>query len=400
MRLVLFVLLLFPASVLAQSLTISGRVVDHETGEPLPFASIGIRDRSLGTVTNLQGEFDFHMSREYRNEMLVVSFLGYELYETPAWTLLEPGGVTVSMRKSATVLQEVVISDTLTGGEILRIALSRIDQNFPSTPYLMEGFYRDVKKVGGTYISLLEAAVKIYDENYAEPRNKLRLRERVALQEVRHSLGYTTKFAAYFDQDNLLEDLLLHNHIRYRTFPEEEVFFSSLNREKNSTHDGHSVFVVTLTRDYFLRVFVDQTDFSILRLEYRFESDSEYARKKGLIGRFAGLDKTIEFRRFNNRMFLNFITMNSRIRWSDDQTGEFRFETGLIQQLLINEVHPDTEERIARTDKMLNYGLQYQQGRYNKEFWENYNVIKDTPLDRQIVADLEKAGALEGFKEE
>src|SRR5687768_3043227 len=132
----------------------------------------------------------------------------------------------IKMEKSPIVLDEIVVSDTLTGQDILEIALSRIDQNYPMMPYLLDGFYRDVKKVGGTYISLLEAAVKIYDENYEEPRNKDKLRERVKLVEVRQSLGYESKFTTYFDQTNLLEDLLLQNNIRYHNIPKDDDFLT------------------------------------------------------------------------------------------------------------------------------------------------------------------------------
>ena len=51
--------------------------------------------------------------------------------------------------------------------------------------------------------------------------------------------------------------------------------------------------------------------------------------------------------------------------------------------------------RITSTEKMRNYGLQYQDRPYNKAFWDNYNVIKETPLDQQILADLEKFSPLE-----
>src|SRR5690606_22449300 len=89
-------------------------------------------------------------------------------------------------------------------------------ENYPMKPFLLDGFYRDTKKVGGTYISLLEAAVRIYDDDYREPRNRFRLRERVKLIDVRQSLGYENKFTQYFDQDNLLEDRMLHNNSTYR----------------------------------------------------------------------------------------------------------------------------------------------------------------------------------------
>jgi hypothetical protein len=44
---------------------------------------------------------------------------------------------------------------------------------------------------------------------------------------------------------------------------------------------------------------------------------------------------------------------------------------------------------------MRNYGLQYQDQPYNKEFWDSYNVIKETPIDKKILKDLEKVAPLE-----
>lgn len=379
----------------AQKITISGKAIDKETKEPLVFASIGIKGKPIGTITNLQGEFDFHFPAEYRNDMLAITMLGYTTFEAPAWTLLEVNPLIIEIEKSSQVLEEVVVLDTLQGGDILRIALARIEQNYPMDPYLMDGFYRDIKKVGGTYISVLEAAVKIYDENYKAPRNKFKLRERVALLEVRRSLGYGNKFTAYFDEDNLLEDLLLHNNIRYRQFPEEEIFFSSLNREKDSYYNGHSIFVVRHNNDYSLTIYIDKKTYSIIHLDYENNQQEDIGKRKGLISKFVKLKRVIDFRLFEGKMYLNYISVNSGINWYDAKTEELKFETELHQQLLINQVYPNTDERIGTTEKMRSYGLQFQDLPYNKDFWSNYNVIKESPLDRKIIEDLEKELPLE-----
>ena len=52
---------LVPFSTQAQKITLSARVQDNVNSEPLPFASVGIKGKPIGTVTNLQGEFDFHL---------------------------------------------------------------------------------------------------------------------------------------------------------------------------------------------------------------------------------------------------------------------------------------------------------------------------------------------------
>lgn len=393
------VLLLFAASLLffganGQKLTLSARVLDNETQEPLTYASIGIKGKPIGTISNLNGEFDFHFPAEYRNELLIISMIGYENFEAPIWSLLENDSKVILMSKSTTVLPEIVVTDSLTGGEILQVALARVDQNFPMQPFMLDGFYRDVKKVGGTYISLLEAAVKIFDENYAEPRNKSKLRERVKLVEVRKSLGYDNKFTTYFGQRNLLEDLLLHNNIRYRQIDVDDEFLSSIVREKDSFYNDQEIYVVSNTKDFFLQVYINKADYSILHLEFEISGDSQ-EKRKNLVSKFVSFKKSIDFKRYDGKMYLNYITVTSKERWYEASTDQFKFETELVQHLLINHVLPNPLSRIGTTEKMRNYGLQYQDYPYNKKFWDEYNVIKETPIDRKVLDDLEKIAPLE-----
>jgi hypothetical protein len=395
-RFLLVAALCAPFLLAAQKATISGKAIDSQTEEPLVFATVGIKGQPLGTITNLQGEFDFHFPAALRNETFVISMLGFRNFEAPVWTLLEqPGTVIIKMNKSATLLNEVVIRDSLSGGDVVRIALSRIESNYANQPFLMDGFYRDLKKVGGQYIALLESAIRLYDEDYKAPRNKFKLRERVTLVEIRRSLGYGSKFTTYFDEDNLLEDLLLHNNVRYHQFPLEDIFFESLGRQPDTYYNGHEVFVVQLTGEYFLKLFIDKTNYAIIRLEFENAAESVVGKRKGLIGKFMNLRKVIEFKELQGKMYLNFITMDSRINWYDYRSGEFRFESELQQQLLINQIQTNTSERIGTVEKMRGYGLQFQDQGYNKAFWDNYNVIKESPLDKKIREDLEKEMPLE-----
>ncbi len=378
----------------SQGLTISAKVLDKENNEPLGYASIGLKSIAIGTISNEQGEFDFHMPSEYRNEVMVISMLGYKNFEAPVWSMITESQV-IKLEKSPIILEEVIVSDTLTGEDIMEIALSRIEKNYPMQSFRMDGFYRDVKKIGGIHISLLEAAVRIYDDNYAEPRNKYKLRERVRLIEVRQSLGYESKFTTYFDQENLLEDLLLHNNIRYRHFEDGKNIFSSMIREKNSFYDEHETYVISYHGDYFLKLYIDKEDFSIIHLESQQGMDQDYlGKRKNLVSKFAGIKKKLDFRKFQGKMYPSFMSITSKINWYDSETEVLKFETELFQQLLINKITPNTKERIKSTEKMRNYGLQFQDQPYNKQFWDNYNLIKETPLDTKILKDLEKYAPL------
>lgn len=385
--------LAFPAG--AQMLTLSGKVSDRETKEPLSYASIGLRGHPYGTVANSLGEFDFHIPPDLIGETMVISMVGYLNYSAEVSVLLKDDVNEILLERSNTVLNALVVADSLTGGDILQIALRRMGGNYPDSPYLVDGFYRDIKKIADRYVSLLEAAIKIYDEDSREPRNKSKLRERVQLLEVRRSLGYSHRFTSYFDEDNLLEEVLLHNNIRYRQFPEEQFFYDQLTREQNSTYDGHEVYVVAHTQDYLLRLYIDRQTFGILRMEYENNTVQPITKKRGLVSRFVGLKKTIDYRYYKGKLYLNYMEVLSRINWYDLETDSLRFETELSQYLMVNRVYPEPDERIPVTRKMRRYGLQYQDLPYNKAFWETYNVIKQSPLDAKIIADLELEQSLE-----
>jgi hypothetical protein len=397
-KLLFLLLVSLPVAGWAQNLTISARVQDKETNEALGYASIGLKGLAIGTISNNDGEFDFHFPALHKNDILVISMMGYKNFEAPVWTLLNDQMNVIQLERTSIELQEIVVSDTLTGGDVLRIAIGRIEKNYPMEPFILEGFYRDVKKVGGTYISLLEAAVKIYDENYSEPRNRYKLRERVKLVEVRKSIGYESKFVSYFDQINLLEDLLLHNDVRYRKIDRNQdgVLEEHMKREKNSFYDNREVYVLSFEEGYSMKLYVDKEDFAIIHLEVIDRSEHGYlGKKKNLVSKYVGLKKSLDFRRFNGKMYPSYITVTSMVNWYDIKTNELKFETELFQQLLINHVNLHPSERIGSTEKMRNYSLQYQDQPYNKTFWDNYNVIKETPLDQKILADLEKFAPLQ-----
>ena len=63
----------------AKTFTVSGTVVD-ETDTPVPGASVYAKDRAgMGTATDVDGKFSLKVQK---NDILVVSFLGYAPSET------------------------------------------------------------------------------------------------------------------------------------------------------------------------------------------------------------------------------------------------------------------------------------------------------------------------------
>ena len=56
--------------------TVVGSVIDFETGEPIIGASIAVAGKSVGTISDLDGNFSIRVDGDNIN--LEVSFIGYE----------------------------------------------------------------------------------------------------------------------------------------------------------------------------------------------------------------------------------------------------------------------------------------------------------------------------------
>ena len=403
MKVILFLYFFILANTLfaqVSFITISGRVTDIEDQTPLPFASIGLKGTSLGTITNTQGEFDFHIPAGLKDGTMVISMLGYKDLAESVQNLDPDNLNSFNLSKEATMLREVVILDSLAGGEILQIALNSIEKNYPMKPYSMDGFYRDLKKVNGKYISVLEAAVNIYDKDYSSPRNPFKLRERVSLVEVRKSLNYEFEFNKYFDQYNLLEELLLENNVKYRSFTDNPLFFQNISREGKNSMGGRTLYELKLSGDhgYFLHLFIDTETYGIHKMIYRYGDGTialqEINRSGKRVEKIMKMEKVIEFKEFEGKLYLKYLKVKTFYDWVNRNTGKLEAKTELDQMLLINQVETTNLQWISTGKKMKRYGLQYQDLPYNKVFWDRYNVIKDTPLDQEIVKDLEKYGDL------
>ena len=85
--------------------SISGQVVAAEDSSPLPGVSVNVKGTSIGTVTDLKGNYT--ISTEGENRQLVFSFIGFQQQEVDA---SGKDKIDVQMKGDATQLSEVVVT--------------------------------------------------------------------------------------------------------------------------------------------------------------------------------------------------------------------------------------------------------------------------------------------------
>ncbi|MBK7376105.1 MAG: carboxypeptidase-like regulatory domain-containing protein [Chitinophagaceae bacterium] len=103
-----FVLIVFlSAQAFSQSLSVSGRIIDGHTKEPISYASVYFAKSGVGKTSDSAGNFSFFFNN-FTPDTLVVSFIGFELYKMPVSQLQNGKPVTIQLERGG-AKNEVVI---------------------------------------------------------------------------------------------------------------------------------------------------------------------------------------------------------------------------------------------------------------------------------------------------
>ncbi|QKJ28560.1 TonB-dependent receptor [Mucilaginibacter mali] len=104
----LLIAISFTEHVLAQTakapVTITGKIVDEQTGETLPGVTVKVKNTTRMTSTNLAGVYSIAINNP--QEVLVFTFVGYEPQERAAGSLKT---INISLKPTASNLNEVVV---------------------------------------------------------------------------------------------------------------------------------------------------------------------------------------------------------------------------------------------------------------------------------------------------
>jgi hypothetical protein len=97
-----------------ETIVIHGKIIDESTGDGIPFATIEIMGKGIGTAANTEGKFDFETSKININDTLTISSLGYKQKTLTLNELLSYKDVQINLLKKVYFLPEVTISNSYT----------------------------------------------------------------------------------------------------------------------------------------------------------------------------------------------------------------------------------------------------------------------------------------------
>ncbi len=392
---ILLLFLLLTTSSFAQEvfISISGKLVDNKSKEPIPYASIFIKGKSIGTTSNNEGRFLFHMPSVFNNDTLVISVIGYNLFKSLVSQMTEKENV-IQLKQSTTLLNEVTIRASkkeLTGKEIVKMAVAKIPENYPMKPFTIEGFFRDLQIENDKPVELLEAALKFNYKDYNPGY------EDVQIIEVRRSFNKRHPVNGEYDRQNSIIDLMEDNYIKHRFGPVKVKGWKFVV-DSILTYNSQTVYKISGTKSHIEStvMYIDSNDFSVLKLELNIRMiNGEFYRRYINLPDPYGQQETsfrvlFEFQKIDNKMYLKYQKEEDTYNLFNKTTNEIIVKQSFIKELFVNNVEHSNLNYSNSQVMNINKSVEGQAKPVNLNFWKYYNAPIETANDSKIVKELQE----------
>jgi hypothetical protein len=252
---------------------------------------------------------------------------------------------------------------------------------------------------------LIESAVTIYYPGYGQKKESLKSGEETYLREIRRSAimdgwGYGGNMLKQLLQQNLLR----HNKtttLFVKSFLDFPNSFS-YEWEGSTKINNESISIVRVeipnnrNMPAYFRIYISENDKAILRFElHGGQKEIDFTNKYGW--HTDNVNSTYIFRRYLGKPYLSYCIFEYTIKKLDPIKMKVVRTEDYFKELLVNNVIDTDVEAKRKSLGPASKGnsLAMQAKPYNQAFWENFNLIKENPVDTKIISLFEKQGKLE-----
>ena len=148
-----------------KGIVLKGTVSDASTKQPIPFATVTLKNSLVGVTTNESGEFELHVPDSVSGDTLLIAFLGYSFKFFPLEAIQSP--LQVSLTPSSIELKEVLIRP-LPPTYYIKLAMQSRHANYPLHPFESTAYYREVIQENGSFLRSHEGVFKTYYPNFQD----------------------------------------------------------------------------------------------------------------------------------------------------------------------------------------------------------------------------------------
>jgi len=377
----------------SEIIKIKGKVVDKNTREPLSYVAIGVVGTTVGTTSNLDGNFELKFEQAENIDSVMVSTVGYLTIKLSIKDCKAKNEITIEMISKDYHLEEIeVTAKSMVLENIIRQAVANLSKNYIQKPFNYEVYYKNQERINDSVSRLREAAVKIYDsKGYSRgDLHDVFVERGYKFLQVRRSFKLNSLNDGATNLDDILEmdivrvvgNILDANHLsnydlkldKITAYENDSVWVISYDNRKPSlpsTGDNYAT-------KYTGKIYINKRNYAVVKNETQVEASnfSEQGRS------FYVNENKIEWKRIsvkyefscyykqlNNQYFLSYVKYN-RVHQLQNKTTNATIKQEIKSEMMINKVETQNPEAIAKRSY-------YENIKFDKNFWDKYNILLD-----------------------
>ncbi|MDP4184292.1 MAG: carboxypeptidase-like regulatory domain-containing protein [Bacteroidota bacterium] len=377
-------------------LRIRGKVLDRLNGMPLSFVNIAVKGKTIGTITNSDGDFLLKLEPSYANDTLLFSYMGYRRLEYPVPVLAVNDFGTIFLETQSIKLPEIKVH-RVDITDIMNRLFRNIKNNYPQGDMIMTSFYRESIKVDKRFTSVSEAVFEILKSSYNDSKpDKIKMikgrksQDLVPYRLVNFKIQGGPNFVNQLDviktRETFLDELYssyyryeLKDLIIYNQKPTYVVSF-----KPNETSDFPL---------YFGELYIDADSYALVQAKFSLTKSGLVYAQTELIKK---ITRNIRAKPFFTEYTVSYIQIDD-LWYINAATCSVKFKVRTTNQL-VNSIFHSTVDLLI-TDRRKYMGESFETDNlfkpkfvfsdmirdYDESFWGNYNVIQpDDDLRKAI----------------
>jgi hypothetical protein len=368
-------------------LIIRGSVMDKKDGVPIPFCNIAIVGKGLGTMSNNDGDFLVKMPSAHLSDTLRFSCMGFLPFDIPVASAIGPP-LTISLESTVFHLKTIDVVH-YQPAILLQKFFDNFDQNYQNNYTLLTSFYREIILENQNYTDVSEAVLKVLKSPYSnEVREDL----------VKFIKGRKSSNVQPFDDIKFKLKGGPYYITKLDVVKNSETFINpgfinlfQYGFERKTLIAGRETAVISFSPVYNLRdllyeglLYFDLETGALSRVEFNYTRQGLKEARRMMIEKeprdckavLTDLSYMVEYKFTDGKWHLLSAHSSMQIKILNKEK-KLRTNFRSLAEILITDIENGDLQHFSQRDIFRpNEFFTEKITDYDKEFWENYNVIE------------------------
>ena len=358
-----------------QKIALKGIILDQDK-LPVPYASIGIISKNIGTTSTEEGTFNFIVTNKEKIDYLEISSIGYQTFKITVNDFLSRKNKTIILKEKTTELSEISIMNT---EDYVKMALKNLKNNSISKNHQLKILYRRWSVEDNICRFYIEHFMNVIDRGPSSYITKYAIEESRKSSEYRYIKNLQNRHAIeYMELNNPLRKGIYHGDYKWKKI-------------ENSSYDGEDINIIEGLNDTSsLKLYIGYDTFKIYKLEITRNPPKKgkylhslYLYKKNKEGKL--------YLSYHNREWRGSgkLTENmKRILLKQKKiTGNY-IPIAYRHEVFVLELEQD-KKRFEKYKTIEEMDMTLYDIPYNKYFWDNVSLPPETLFYKKNIGELE-----------